>query len=747
MPSSWRDYAVIFLMSCAVMLFQIAITRVLSVIVWYHFAFLIISIVMLGLGAPGVWFALIRRPQRFLLPCLWLGGACLPAAVICLLSFGAELIGQSVLYLIAFVLPAMLALGAVVCLLLMKATDAAISRMYGIDLLGACTGALLIVPLLNTVPTPHLIAGSGLLPLLGLALYPGRWRPVAAATAVAIVVVMAATDWLSVGRNKVYDERVIRPIYEKWTPTARITVFDESFFYLDSYPGGFGWGLGTKNPGEHKVRQYWLEQDGSAGTPITEFHGDLSKLSHLLFDVTTIGYQARQARRVAIVGGGGGRDILSALVSGADDIEVIEINPHTIEAVSTRFAALSGDIYHAPGVTAFAAEGRSHLTHSRGGFDLIQISLIDSWAASAAGAFALAENNLYTIEAFQLYLDRLGDEGLLSTSRWMVEMPRLLVLAHSALAASGVAHPEQHMLLTHAQGTGTLLLSKSPFSVDVRKRVREVCALRGFETMDLNDTRGSEWLGMPARIAAGDYNDLVRIGLSTVAPVDDSPYFFHTFSPFSASEPPDLAKLAGGLSTNVQAPRVLQQAMLWVTGLAMVLFFLPFVHARLRRRTSATAAPAPRLRATIYFAAIGAGFMLFENMLVQRFVLYLGHPSYAATVILAALLLGMGLGSTVATKFGVHRLQRLGVLVPLLLVVLVAATPSLFTATLGLPLGLRIAASLLLLAPAGGMLGLFFPLGMLHFGDAMKPWYWAINGAFGVVASVMSLALSMEFGF
>ncbi|MEO6597597.1 MAG: hypothetical protein ABIP94_22870, partial [Planctomycetota bacterium] len=533
----------------------------------------------------------------------------------------------------------------------------------------------------------------------------------------------------------------------KWTPTARIAVFDESFPFFANYAGGFGWGMGTKYPGDQKVGQYWLEQDGSAGTPITEFHGDLSKLSHLLFDVTTVGYQVRQAQRVAIVGGGGGRDILSALVSGAFDIEVIEINPHTIEAVSTRFAALSGDIYHVKGVTPFAAEGRSHLMHSRGGFDVIQISLIDSWAASAAGAFALAENNLYTQEAFELYLDRLNDRGLLSTSRWLVEMPRLLVLARSTLAARGVNHPERHMVLAYAGTAGTLLLSKSPFSEADLVQVAAVCESRGFNLLKLSDAENPEWQGFLARVAVGNYTELERLGLSTAAPVDDSPYFFHTFSPFSLSEPPDLAKIAGGLPFNVKAPRVLQQAMLWVTGLALSLFFLPFVHSLLRRRRGAAAGPAPLLRATIYFAAIGAGFMLFENMLVQRFVLYLGHPSYAATVILSGLLLGMGLGATLATSFRVGRLQRLGGVVPLLLVVLVAATPSLFTATLGLPLWLRVAASLLLLAPTGAMLGLFFPLGMLHFGDAMKPWYWAINGAFGVVASVMSLAFSMEYGF
>jgi hypothetical protein len=618
--------------------------------------------------------------------------------------------------------------------------------MYGIDLLGACLGAVAVVPLMHFVPTPHLAAACGFLPLMALLLYGSRWRLEALVVIGLIGITMAFTPLLKVTRTKVYDESKLKPVYEKWTPTARLTIFDEDYFIFNENQHGFSWGRGLNYPRGKKIRQYWLEQDGSAGTPITDFDGDLRKVEFLNYDITTVGYQLRPPDRVAIVGGGGGRDILSALLAGADDIDVIELNAHTIEAVSYRFGDVSGGIYHRPGVHAFAREGRSHLTYSESRFDLIQISLIDSFAASAAGAFALAENNLYTVEAFQLYLDRLSDHGLLSTSRWRSEMPRLLILARAALLAGGYEPPERHLVLASARDVCTLLLSRQPFSNADRRRLARVADQRGFQI---------EYPTMPGHtgrksfkdLIEGRFQDLLDAGLNADPPTDDSPYFFHDVSPFRIASVLEREK---STPTDYQvkwsATVIIRQAMVAVSLLAVVLFMLPLLRETAFRKRG-TRHWSSLLRSTLFFAAIGMSFMLLENMLIQHFVLYLGHPSYAVTVIIASLLLGMGVGSNCAGWVGVDRLRRWGWIVPVTLVGLVAVLPPLFTSTLGLPLALRILNSCAILLPLGATLGLFFPLGMLRFGDDNKPWFWAINGVFGVVASVMSLALSMEFGF
>jgi len=735
------DYLTIFWVSFSLLVFQIALTRVLSVVVWYHFAFLTISMVMFGVGAPGVWFSLIKRPLRFLPHCLLAAGLLIPFSVLTIIKVGALLIQSSVLWVILAALPAMLALGSVLCLLLIKAEGEAIGKMYAADLVGACLGAVAVIPLLHVVPTPLLAVLCALPCFLALLAEKAPWRKASLLCIVALVGLGFSSDLLSVKHSKAYDESAVVPLLVDWSPTARITVFDETFEFLGSYGSGFSWGRGRNYPKDHSVRQYWLEQDASAGTPLTEFSGDLEEVAHLLYDVTTVGYQVRPTDTVAIIGAGGGRDILSALLGGASDIDAVELNSHTVKIVSETYGEFSGDIYHRPGVHAFAREGRSHLTHSSKRYDLIQISLIDSWAASAAGAFTLAENSLYTVEAFRLYLDRLSDSGMISTSRWLSELPRLLTLARAALLAQGVTEPERHMALFSAEGLGTLLVSKTPFSADDVARQEEVLLQRGFER--LYPLAGPPTLA--SKIIEGHTADLQAAGLNMTPPTDDSPYFFQVVSPFTNPETVK-EKLPGliGSELNFGSVLVLRQTLVAVLGLALLFFVLPFGFPWARP----SSVPFGNLvRGSSYFAAIGAGFMLLENMLVQHSVLYLGHPSYAVSVVIAALLLGMGLGAGGATRIGVDGLIRWGWLAPVSVLVLVYVLPQVFASTLGSPLAMRVGISCLFLVPLGTILGLFFPLGILRFGDAGKPWFWAINGVFGVVAGVLSLVLSMQWGF
>ncbi len=735
-PTPDRGPAIaIFCVSAAVLLFQIALTRVLSVVAWYHFAFLTLSLVMLGLGAPGIWFSFIKRPQRWLGPALLAGGVLLPVAT-------AVVVGRTVLALtdatglmVLATLPGLVALGSAVCLLLMRAEGSRIGRMYAWDLAGACLGAVLAIPLMHALPTPTLAAACGLLPLAGAAALGGPWRLPAGILAAGLVAALAVTDLFDVTHSKSHDETALAPLAELWTPTARLTVYGEGYAFLDQFGDGFAWGRGTEAPTDAAPEQLWLEQDGHAGTPITRFDGDLAPVQHLLYDVTTVGYQLRPPQAVTIIGAGGGRDILSALLRGATDIEAVELNPATIALVSEDFAALSGDIYHRPGVTAVASEGRSHLTHSDRPVDLLQISLIDSWAASTAGAYALAENSLYTVEAFGLYLDRLTPFGVLSTSRWESELPRLLILARAALAEHGAKRPEDHLLVVSAGEVVTLLASPSPWMKADHAALAEIAAERGFQLRYPGEG------GRIAELAEGRTEALAAAGLNVRPPTDDSPYFFQVQSPFA---PPLDDPALAGLPMNTESTEVLRQLIRRVTLAALFLFGLPFVLPQVRR---ALDDGTPALPGSAYFAAIGAGFMLWEAVLIQHFVLYLGHPSRAVSVVLAALLAGMGLGAALSPRVGPAALRRFGLAVPALVAAAAFALPWLFQATLATPLAARIAGSLVLLVPLGAALGLWFPGGMVHFGERRKAWHWAVNGFFGVLAAVLSLALSMAWGY
>ncbi|MFT3768873.1 MAG: hypothetical protein QM820_25805 [Minicystis sp.] len=753
-------YAAIALVSAAVLLFEVAVTRVLSVVLWYHFAFLAISLAMLGLGLPGVWFTL-RRPGRAALPIALLAAAIVVPGSIVVLFRAGEIVTKAqhaapdlgvfaqggMLLVLACVLAPFLALGSAVCLLLVRAEGRLVGRMYAADLLGATAGALAIVPLLNVVPTPLVIAGAGLLPLIAAALVvEGSTRRItrslAAVIAVALIGAMIWGEPFRLRASKSYVEPEDL-LFVKWTPTARITIFPD-IFYLEDKEAGFGWGMGSKYR-PVPIEQLWIEQDASAGTPITRLTGSPADLHHLLFDVTSAGYQLRPARRACVIGGGGGRDILTALAAGATDVDAVELNPHIVAALSGPFKAFSGDVYHLPGVHAHVGEGRSFLTHARGDYDLIQISLIDSWAATAAGAFALSENYLYTVDALRLYWRRAAKDGIVSISRWMwgdrqLEGGRLANLAVEALRLEGVPDPRKHIAVVQAWSVGTFLLSKAPFDAAAIRKLDSICATRGFRRHwpRTSDTPGDSIVASVLADGTAAYEER---GVDLSPSTDDRPFFFQTLRLFGGVDRAFLATL----SNNEHSVAMLRTLLGVVTVATLALFFLPFLF---RGRVSTAGRFAPGLwLGSGYFSAIGVAFMLIEVPWMQRFVLYLGHPSYATTVVLAALLLGAGAGSFAAARVDLAALRRFGPALPALLLVQNLVLGPVFAATLGLDFPVRVILSVLLLAPAGFLMGFPFAAGMTAFGDAHKPWFWAMNGSASVLASVCSLAVSMSFGF
>jgi hypothetical protein len=740
MASERRRFAAIALVSATVILLQISLTRLLSVLVWYHWAFFSISLSLLGVGAPGVWFAL-RRPNPELLPRLLLAAAgLLPASVVLVVKATRHCGSHSILFILLVLLPGLLCLGSAICQLLLEAEGPAIGRMYGFDLLGAALGAVLVVPLMTVLPTPQLAGALGLLPLVAYLAVGGN-RRTAGVLAIGLLGLLAWGEAFRLRHPKAYAEIGPRatPIYERWTPTARITIFD-NVFWTDTH-GAFGWGMGARPAPMPAPRQYWLEQDGSAGTPITEFDGDTRKLLYLFHDVTSVGYQLRPPRTVAIVGPGGGRDILTALAAGAEKIRAIELNQAVVEALRGRFGEFTGHLYDLPEVETVVGEGRSVLARSPQQYDLLQISLIDSWAATAAGAYSLSENNLYTLEAYRLFWSRLTPRGMVSTTRWMVggfglELPRLLFLHRAALLAEGVRDPLQHLVMLQGGAVGTVLMSRSPFTEADLSRLQQTAFSRGF-TIHLPDRflpAEQRWIRRIWDAGPPGYD---RWGLRMDPPTDDRPFFFQALSPLRPILP-DVAARAG---INAEGVTALQTLMLAVAALAGLLFFLPFPLTRWLRPQGGF------WRGSAFFTAIGLGFMLVEVSWIQRFILLLGHPSLAVTVGLGSLLLGAGLGSLGSRRVGPTRARRWGFMAPLSVAAVSAALGPVSTAVLGWSWPLRAATAVGLLVPCGVLLGCFFPLGMVRFGEPHKAWFWAVNGAASVVASVVSLALAMETGF
>ena len=385
------------------------------------------------------------------------------------------------------------------------------------------------------------------------------------------------------------------------------------------------------------------------------------------------------------------------------------------------------------------SEGRSYLTRSQARYDVLQVSLIDSWAATAAGAFALSENYLYTTEAIQLYLDHLTPDGVLSISRWIggnhqLESARLALMLTQALRLREVSRPETHLYVARAWDIATFLTSQRPLSVDQLKRLDHVCKTRGFERYwppEPNGPKNSVAIVLTEGPEA--YQDA---GFNIEPATDDRPFFFQTASLFKSIDRTYLEKL----SPNEHSVSVLRILLGVVSVLAVGLFLLPLLRLPLVLPVTGFG------RASAYFFAIGLGFMLVEMPWVQKFVLYLGHPSYATTVVLSILLLGAGAGSALAVRVPVAYVARWFFVLPVGVGAVHCALGPVYSATLGWPVAARVVVTATLLAPAGCLMGFGFPTGMAAFDERGRPWFWAMNGMASVLASVASLAVAMVLG-
>lgn len=735
--SRWKEYLAIGLVSAAVMLFEVAIIRILSVVLWYHFAFLAVSLAMLGLGVPGVWHTLALGRQGSLPRSLLLSAAAIPVSLAVLFHLGDKLPFRPALATVCILVP-MIALGNAVCLLLLKAQGRRIGRMYAADLLGATVGALSVVSLMHVFPTPLIIAATGFLPLAAFFVIADRRRGVGLILALALLGALIWQEPFRLHFTKAFREPPDL-VYEKWTPTARLSFYSK-IWWRDEPSRAFGWGMGSRYP-PRPSEQMWIEQDGSAGTPIARFQGSLEDLEYLPYDVTSAAFQIRPPGNVCIIGAGGGRDILAALQAGARQVDAVELNPHLVDIVSKRFGSYSGDVYHLPKVRAVISEGRSFLSAADKPYDLIQISLIDSWAATAAGAYALSENFLYTVEAYRLNWQRLSPEGMISTSRWFfgerqLEMIRLVFLVEEALRAEGVADPRSHLAILQAGPVGTLLIFKRPLDPATLLTIDTVCIRRGFARLwpPLDEQAAS--LPAIAGLISGPRH-FEKMGLNLSPPTDDQPFFFQNVPIFGRIDRALIQKL----SVNEEAVVILRQLMTLVSLLAVTLFFLPFIlRGKMRRHPGFW-------RGSGYFALIGLAFMLVEIPLIQRTILYLGHPSHATTVILSSMLLGAAGGSLLAARTSMAFVQRWGFFPALVTASGSFALRFVFEGTLDWSFGTR---ALLTFAVAGGIgffVGFAFPVGMVRFDERHKAWFWAVNGAASVLASVFALALSMYFGF
>ena len=533
-------------------------------------------------------------------------------------------------------------------------------------------------------------------------------------------------QWLKGGRNS-HDG-----LYEKWNAFSRIHVRE-----LGGQP--FGWGLSPRYRAQQEIGQLYLDIDSGAATVITKFDGNLNAVEHLKYDVTALAHYLRNPTSVLVIGIGGGRDILTSLAFGQRHVTGVEITPDILRLLTRRFGQYSGSLQNNPDVTLVHDEARSYVARSLESYGIIQASLIDTWAATSAGAYVLTENGLYTKEAWLTFLTHLTPDGILTMSRWYyeaqpAEILRLAALATASLMDRGVADPRQHVIIVRNQDVATVMVAKRPFSAADIDTVTKIS--KAMEFQPVLTPRFAERPEFEAISTPGQYEHLIRTyPLNIEAPTDDSPFFFHMLR---AGDLLKRSTFQGMNQLNLRAVNVLGRSLAIVSGLSAIAIIAPLVF---RRKVG----EARSIRLMIYFAAIGLAFMMVEIGQLERLIVFLGHPIYGLTVVLFVLLLASSCGS-----FYSSRMRPWMWLLPVALAAFIFASPSVTYQLTAASTPVRIAVSALLLFPSGFFMGMAFPLGISKAVSvnegAPTAWYWGVNGAFSVISSVLAVAVAVFWG-
>lgn len=744
-PLSLRRLAGIFLVSLATLVLELTLTRLFSATMFYHFAFLAISLALFGAGASGVFVYLLRPRLDASRTAAWMALGC---ALFACSTLGALLVilghplspinpGLDTLLSLAWIygaaaLPFFFA-GAVITLAI-TAWAHDVNRLYLFDLAGAATGCLLLVPALGLLGAIDTVLLVSTLAALGGFLLSGR-RSLMLLTAAAALF-LAWNQYrpaISLREAKGLSEAPV--VFSRWNSFSRVTV------------------TRTEDPD-----RLLLFIDADAATIIHKDGSDLVRHASQRDRIESLGYQTAPRDHVLIIGPGAGVDVIVARLHGARAITAVEVNPLVARDVmsSEPFRSFSGRLFQQPGVRLVVDEGRSFLRRSDQRYDLIVGTMVDTWAATAAGAFALTENNLYTVEAFSDYFERLAPGGVLSLTRWHQTPPdqllRLVSLGRSALAARGVGDARRHFIIVRARpegsqplSTANVLLKAEPFTDDEVARAEAFAERASLELLYTPRTRPSN--DLTRLVEAPDPREVWSAFASDISPpTDNRPFFFQSARPGQLLS----KRWARGEWRRTNLGMIVLFGLVGISFLVVVLFMLlPLVVVR--HRVAATRGRAPFL---LYFAALGAGFIVVEVVLVQKCVLFLGHPAYALTVVLFAVLLWSALGSALAGRFADASLPRTlrGVLLAVagLVVLQVLTLSPIFYGLVHLPTAWRILVTVVGLGPLGLALGMPMPTGIRLLAaraPELIPWAWGVNGAASVLGSVGAVAFAMRFGF
>ncbi len=742
----------IFLISLSGLILEIAITRIFSAAIWYHFAFVAVSVALVGLGSSGllVHYRLKKIKEN------WAGDLSIVSSfgitlIIPLTLFVMHSLASQVIYLPLFML--LFAIPFFFVGIVISAAFSAFAhvagRLYSADLIGASLGALSVVLLLTMLGGEGTALTVGLISAMCATIFSiavkSRKKILLSfafiAFAASLLLINESTQVFSIPTDPTAQKDL--PIFLRENPSSEIvkTAWN-SFSRIDVVEGITGNCI-SSFIGQDQIPSQCAQEglvakifiDGGAGTNIISWNGNLDDRNDLSSWMQYIPFTMKQDPKVLIIGSGGGRDVVAALVSGSTDVTAVELNPIIFETVRS-YGNKAGNLYTHQYVDAHVDEGRSFVSGSNEKFDIIYIPFVDTWASVSSGGLGVSENFLYTVEAFQEYYEHLEDDGKIIAVRWLIDSPRFVSTFVELLEQNGFSQQDlqKHLVIVSANSVDKdpsvtmVIFSKSPFTEN------EVQFLSGSF-----DENGYNPIIVPGQVAAEPYQAFLNGELSDkefynvfptkVHPVtDDSPFF---------------------LSFEKPIPKILEVLVYISVAIATAFLVGPYVWLK---KDGSEKSQLKTGKIALYFAALGMGFILIELALLQKLILLLGNPTTTFAILLFTILIASGIGSFASTRLVKSNMQNLALLIAGVIALglfYVVAIPSVVYFIIAESFEVKALISVGLLFPIGFLMGMPLPTAMRlikSYSPRHVPWMWAINGAFSVLGAVLSVVIGILYG-
>ena len=773
----------IALISAGALSYEILLMKLFSIIQWHHFAYMIISLALLGYGASGTFLALFG--QRLLkhfsfayISNLFLFGI---SSIVCFLFAQQilfnplemfwdykQIVWLFIIYLL-LTLPFFFAANGIGLAIMRYKTD--ISRLYRADMIGAGLGSLGILGLLYLffpASILQIISALGVLAAaIGLKeLRIGSKKVFILFFTISLFLLFLPNKTVELNLSQYKDlSQILRVkgaeiIDEFSSPFGTITIVQNTQVPFRYVPG-LSIACLTEPP-----LQLGVFTNGDGMSVLTKFPDSLEKLSYLDYQTSALAYHLKKLNKVLIIGAGGGSDILQALYHNTQKIDGVEINPQMVEIVEKKYDDFTGNIYSLNNVNIHIAEAREFITSTKERYDLIQMSMVDSSGASSSGLKSIGENYLYTVESIENAINTLAPNGYLSISRWIKLPPKdtlkLFAIALEALENQGVKEPQKQLMLLRGWQTSTLIIKNSPFDKNEIKKFIDFSNKRFFDMAYYYGMQSQEANRFNILQEPFVYNSVKAIlqdrekffesyKFDVRAATDNKPYFYHYFKWDTLSEIFSL-KDQGGLHLLEWGYLILIASFFQAVVASIVLIILPlFKYKKALKKEKGVG----KIDVLVYFFSLGVGFLFIEIYFIQKFILFLGHPIITIAVVLSSFLIFAGLGSgyskhlsslksfRITASYGVLGIMVFGGLYGLTLDIL-------FAYLIAQAEILKILFSILLIAPLAFAMGIPFPMGLSQLGKdspSLIPWGWGVNGCASVISAIGASLISIHFGF